>query len=522
MEYGKFADTAQLKRAYELLEKKFTKKCQELAEAKKAVEKLNEKETQAFSDGGACGEKTKGNKIEKNIEPQAEGENFAAENDGFQNAAARENRTSAELRLREGVFSDKNWERGAAGDFPDEKAAESLNTENAKFQKIVTGVTSLRNAGAFFGEYGGSKRLPESERSVIVNNEKKSEEKMSAEFHDAGGAERVTAIENSFFSEGESGRKTVNSNEAEEKSFVTCAQKGTKKAVNADLINDENGETPLVLNEMGVTANLPKDGKGATTTEFCGNGGVGCEKENSRKFSVTKGTKRMEGMTAYGSLSDGEYGKTPRVLNETQGIQKNKGLVNKFRDIHETEDMNGAEKYDYPLPNWRLGKNEISNAVSGTGEFGGAASTERGNEEGQLTDFNGINARKQEKAEAEFGSGNAKERGARLGTSGAATIGNDCRSTPPNDGGKVRNPEMNFRGRGKDSALPAATDAKGLKEFVENNPLIADKIFEIYLMRQSERRAPVLLGGGGCMPAAPENKPKDIGEASKMSRNFFK
>jgi len=65
-------------------------------------------------------------------------------------------------------------------------------------------------------------------------------------------------------------------------------------------------------------------------------------------------------------------------------------------------------------------------------------------------------------------------------------------------------------------------DEDALSEFIVKNPKIADKIFEIYMFKRSLTRAPKVIGGGGSMPTAPQTKPKNIQEASSLSRHLFK
>jgi len=65
-------------------------------------------------------------------------------------------------------------------------------------------------------------------------------------------------------------------------------------------------------------------------------------------------------------------------------------------------------------------------------------------------------------------------------------------------------------------------DEDTLSEFIVKNPKIADKIFEIYMFKRSLTRAPKVIGGGGYVPTAPQTKPKNIQEASSLSRHLFK
>lgn len=101
---------------------------------------------------------------------------------------------------------------------------------------------------------------------------------------------------------------------------------------------------------------------------------------------------------------------------------------------------------------------------------------------------------------------------------GAAEIpGGDCQDVLPPQ--TSPNPEM--PGSSGHWALDLSDEA-ALAAFMESNPKIADRIFEIYLMRYAARKTPKFIGGGGSMPAAPETRPKSIEEASRLSRRFFK
>lgn len=126
-----------------------------------------------------------------------------------------------------------------------------------------------------------------------------------------------------------------------------------------------------------------------------------------------------------------------------------------------------------------------------------------------------------------------EKRNSNIGTSetDGATIENgnnavDCANTvmPPRGGtGNTVNPE-NAPQKAYLTQIPdeLSLDVDALKEFVEKNRKLADKIFEIYLFKNSLSSAPKVIGGGGYLPTAPQTKPKNISEASNLSRHLFK
>jgi hypothetical protein len=132
--------------------------------------------------------------------------------------------------------------------------------------------------------------------------------------------------------------------------------------------------------------------------------------------------------------------------------------------------------------------------------------------------------KKQEDEERNSNIGTSENDGATI-TSGNNAV--DCAESvlPPRGGtGDAVNPEDMPQLKTYLMQIPdeLSLDEAALKEFVEKNRKLADKIFEIYLFKNSLSSAPKVIGGGGYLPTAPQTKPKNISEASNLSRHLFK